>query len=173
MTAWLVLFMTQIIFVAKHRLQVHRKLGVWGAPLAALIVGLGAFIVVRDVERQSPGATTSTFLAMFAAFDGLNRILFGGFVVAALLMRRRPDVHKRLMLMATISLLPPALGRVAIYCVPYEQEPVTKLAMLTFCVVLIALSDTLRHRRLHPGFGWGAVLILAVNYATYLAQIGT
>src|SRR5277367_1561087 len=38
MTAWIVLFTVQIVFIAKHRIQLHRKLGVLGALLAALVV---------------------------------------------------------------------------------------------------------------------------------------
>ena len=173
MTAWIVLFTIQIVFIAKHRVELHKKLGVLGAVLAALVVGLGAFIVVRDVARQSPNGTTATFWILFAAFDGINLLLFGSLVFVAVWMRRRADVHKRLMLLATLSLLPPALGRIAIHFVSDEGEPITKLALLTGCVVLVVLVDTLRHRRLHPVFGWGIALLLTLNYATYLAQVST
>jgi hypothetical protein len=173
MSAWIVLFIVQIAFVAKHRIQVHRKLGVLGASLALVILGLGVFIIVRDIERQSPDATAASFSLSFVAFDGINLILFAGFVFLALLMRRRSDIHKRLMLMATISLLPPALGRIAIHFVQDEKEPITKLALMAACVLLVVAIDTLRHRRLHPAFGWAATLVLALNYATYLAQISS
>jgi hypothetical protein len=173
MTTWIVLFAIQVAFIAKHRVQLHRKMGVVGALLAALVVGLGALIVVRDVGRQSPNASPALFWALFVAFDGINLMLFGGFVSLALWMRRRSDVHKRLMLLATLSLLPPALGRIAIQFVPDEREPITKLALLAGCVVLVVLIDTLRHRRLHPAFGWGIACLLSLNYATYFAQIST
>jgi hypothetical protein len=173
MTAWIVLFMIQIVLVAKHRIQLHRKLGILGAWLAGLVVGVGGYIIVRDVESQSSGATPGTFWALFVAFDGINLLLFAGFIFIALLMRRRSAVHKRLMLMGTVSLLPPALGRIAIHFVPDEKEPVTKLALIAGCVVLILVIDTMEHHRLHPAFGWGAVLLLTFNYATYLAQIST
>jgi hypothetical protein len=173
MTAWIVLFVIQIAFVAKNRIELHRRLGVAGALLAAVIVGLGASIVVHDVNRQSPEATTAAFWALFVAFDGINLMLFAGFVFAAVSMRRRSDIHKRLMLMATLSLLPPALGRIAIHFVPDTAEPITKLALLTGCLALVLLIDTFRHRRLHPAFGWGIATLLAADYATYLAQIST
>lgn len=130
MTTWVALFMTQVIFVARHRIDLHRKLGVSGVFLAALILALGVFIIVRDIDRQSPNPTTLSFVLLFTAFDGMNLLLFAGFVGFAMFARRRPDVHKRLMLLATLSLLPPALGRLAIYFVPDEREPITKLALL-------------------------------------------
>ncbi len=173
MTAWVMLFTIQIAAVAKNRIELHRKLGVFGAVLAALIVALGAFIVVRDVSRQSANATTASLLALFAAFDGINLMLFGGFVFVAVWMRRRSDVHKRLMLLATLSLLPPALGRIAVRFVPIDDEPITKLVLLSGCVVVMVLIDALKYRRLHPAFGWGGAVLLAVNYATYLAQLST
>lgn len=173
MTAWIALFLIQIVLIAGNRIRLHRKLGAFGALLATLIVGLGAFIVVRDVARQSPNATTASFWTLFVAFDGINLILFAGFVFIAVLMRRRSDIHRRLMLMGTLSLLPPALGRIAIHFVPDDREPITKLAVMAGCVVLVVFIDTLRHRSLHPAFGWGAAILVAVNYATYLAQIST
>jgi hypothetical protein len=173
MTAWIVLLILQIVLVATSRTQLHRKLGVLGVLLAALVVGLGTFIVVRDIGRQSPNATTASFWALFVAFDGINLMLFAGFVCAAVFMRRRSDVHKRLMLVATLSLLPPALGRIAIHFVSDDREPITKLALLAGCVGLVVLIDSLKQRRLHPAFGWGIALLLPLNYATYVAQIST
>jgi hypothetical protein len=29
------------------------------------------------------------------------------------------------------------------------------------CVLLVVAIDTVRHRRLHPAFGWGAALVIA------------
>ena len=39
-------------------------------------------------------------------------VLFGGLVCAAIANVRRPEIHKRLMLLATISVIPPAIARV-------------------------------------------------------------
>ena len=171
MSAWIVLFMAQIALVAKHRSDLHRKLGVAGAFLAFFIVGLGAFIIVRDIEHRHPDANFASFWQLFVAFDGINLALFAGFVMVALQRRRRSDIHKRLMLMATISLLPPALGRLAIRFVQDDQEPITKLALLAACITAVVVIDTLKGRRLHPAVGWTAALMLALNYATYLAQV--
>ena len=37
--------------------------------------------------------------------------LFGVFVFAAIVYVARPEIHKRLMLLATISMIPPAIAR--------------------------------------------------------------
>ena len=173
MTAWILLFTMQVLFVVRHRIDLHKKLGIVGAVLAGCVIALGSVIIVRDIAKQSPDASTASFWALFAAFDGINLALFGGLIVAGFLLRRHPDVHKRLMLVATLCLLPPALGRIAIHFVAEDSEPITKLAMLIGVVAGIVCVDTFRQRRLHPALGWGLALLLCINGATYFAQIST
>jgi hypothetical protein len=42
---------------------------------------------------------------------------------------------------------------------------------MALSVLVCVAIDTLRHRRLHPAFGWGGGLVLISNLFTYLAQI--
>jgi hypothetical protein len=90
--------------------------------------------IVRDIGHQSPDATPGLFLTLFAAFDGINLMIFGGLVFAAIRARRYPDRHKRCMVLATVCLLPPTLGRIAIRFVTDDSEPITKLILLGSCV---------------------------------------
>ncbi|HEY1890139.1 MAG TPA: hypothetical protein VGG63_07015 [Steroidobacteraceae bacterium] len=92
---------------------------------------------------------------MLLAADPFTLLVFAGMVAAAIAMRyRRGDVHKRLMLLATLSLTSVAIGRL-----PF---PSFNYFWLAYGVVLFvpAIIDTVRNRRLHPVFGWGAPLLL-------------
>jgi hypothetical protein len=171
MTAWIALFLIQVFLIGRHRIQLHRRLGVIGAWLAAVVVVVGLAVLVPDIYIQQPDATAGSFWALFVAFDGLSLLLFAGFVLSGLVMRQRSAVHKRLLLLASLSLLPPALGRIAIYFVSDDRQPAAKLALICGCILLVLLADGLRLRRLHAAFGWGAVLLVACNIATYAAQI--
>ena len=108
MTAWAALFLTQVALVARRQVDLHRKLGTLGAILATLIVPLGIYTIARSIDRQVPDADWKATAELFVAFDGLSLLLFGALVGMALSLRRRTEVHKRLMLMAIVSLLPPA-----------------------------------------------------------------
>jgi hypothetical protein len=170
MTAWVVLFLTQTLLVANRRTDLHRKLGLAGASLAIIVVGLGVYTIAGSIARQHLDTTARAYALAFVAFDGLSLLLFGGLVLTALGLRSRPQPHKRLMLMAMISLLPPAFGRFVAYFAP-DNEQVIVLLLMCGSVLLCVFIDTLRNRRLHPAFAWSGVLVLLANLLTYFAQI--
>lgn len=170
MTAWVSLFLTQALLVATRRTDIHRKLGVAGAVLAALVVALGIYTIAVAIERQQPGADAKTFAEMFVAFDGASLLLFFGLVLAALFNRRHPDTHRRLMLLAMVSLLPPAFGRLVAY---FTHEHVFEIVLVLMgaTVLSVVVADRLRNGRTHPALVYGAALVIGTNVATYLAQM--
>lgn len=170
MTAWVSLFLTQTLLVARRRTDLHRKLGVAGAILAAVLVALGVYTIAVAIERQQPGADPKTFAEMFVAFDGASLLLFFGLVLAALFNRRRPETHRRLMLLAMVSLLPPAFGRLVAYV---THDHVFEIVLVLMCatVLSVVVVDRLRNRRTHPAFVYGGALVIGANAATYLAQM--
>jgi hypothetical protein len=105
----------------------------------------------------------------FVAFDGLSLLLFGGLEIAALGVRLRPQIHKRLMLMALVCLLSPAFGRFVAY---FTRVNVFEIVLGLMCTVVAVcvMIDSIRHRRPHPALVWSGALVIAVNLLTYLAQ---
>jgi hypothetical protein len=76
--------------------------------------------------------------------------VFSALIVGALLLRRRPDVHKRLMLLALIASLGPAWFRFRHYFPPVDNPVfVYSLLLADSLIVIAALSDVLRERRVH------------------------
>ncbi len=169
MTAWVVLFVTQTFLIARHRVNLHRKLGIFGAALAAVVLGLGVFTIAHSIERQQPGADSTLFMELFVAFDGISLLGFAGLVLAGVLYRDRREIHKRLMLMAMISLLPPAYGRL-IANVTHDNVELLVLGLMYASALSCLLVDAWRHRRVHPAFAIGSALVIASNQVTYFAQ---
>ena len=173
MTGWIVLFLTQALLIRKRRVAAHRRLGVLGAALAAVIVMVGSFTVAAAIGRRFPGAGLPRFAHIFVEFDGLSLCVFGALVCAAIAWRRRPEVHKRLMLCATVALLPPAVGRIAEHLMPVGDWNLAIAAATTSAFALVcALADSLRLGRLHPAMARGTACVLAANLLTQLAQVG-
>ena len=172
MTAWVVLFVTQALLIAKHRVDLHRKLGIFGAGLAAVVLTLGVFTIIHSIERQKPDADSTLFMELFVAFDGISLLVFAGLVMAGVLYRRRREIHKRLMLIAMISLLPPAYGRL-IANVTHDNVELLVLGMMYASALSCLLVDAWRHRRVHPAFAIGCALVIASNQLTYFAQTYT
>lgn len=152
MTLWFALFLIQVSLVGARRVEWHRRLGVMAAVVATLLVPLGLATAVAFVRRVQPDAEQAAEAAGIATYDAIVLALFMGLVAIALRSRRRPDVHKRLMTLATLSLLGPPLGRLM---------PDLVAALVGQGLVLLPIVvDTCRNRRLHPAFGWGGALVL-------------
>ncbi|MGC1730487.1 MAG: hypothetical protein WA747_14045 [Steroidobacteraceae bacterium] len=171
MSAWIALFVTQALLIARHRPDLHRRLGVAGAALAPLIVVIGSLTVTAAIHRRFPAVGPLRFGRIFVEFDGLSLWSFGALALAAVLWRSRPDVHKRLMLSATVVLLPPAVGRIAEHLLSGGDWNLVIAAVTTGAFALVcACVDTLRHGRVHPAMAWGTASVLAANLLTQLAQ---
>jgi hypothetical protein len=172
--SWIVLFLTQALLIARHRVDLHRRLGVAGAVLAAAVFFAGAATLLHAAQRAGPrlnAADGSRYLYMLIAFDGAGLLVFACLVAAAIMFRRRAQWHKRLMLLAALSLLGPAFGRISAYANGMRGD--NDLAVLLLCagsLMACTVIDAIRHRRLHPAFTWGGGLVLAMYLATYWAK---
>jgi len=170
MSSWVVLFVAQTWLIERGRIRTHRRLGILGVVLAVVAVASAVTVTLAQVMRRAPDTLHRLLRAV--AFDGVHLLVFAGLVTAALLLRRRGDVHKRLMLFATVALLPPAFGRITLYFSPNGSE-LTVLWLMDAAALVCVVLDTLRQRRLHPACVWGAALVLASTHLTYLAQLSS
>ena len=124
-TSWLVLHFTQARLIAAHRVDLHKRLGIFGAVLGytMFFVGVAAAVESAALGRQPTDAPPLVFMSIPIG----TIIVFVALLTAALVMRRRSDWHKRLMLLATISLIIPAAARLATYFIgranPWSASP--------------------------------------------------
>ena len=109
-SSWIILFVVQSCLVSAGNIRLHRKLGLLGAVLAGLMVILGVLAPFGTLRR---GAVLPSFFtpASFLIGNILGIIFFGIYVAIAIWQRNNPPVHKRLLLMANVMLMSPALGR--------------------------------------------------------------
>ena len=121
MTAWVVLFLIQPLLIATGNRRVHMVVGSFGAGLAACIVILGLSLGIQGREYTPPvvriwGLTPGQFMMVPVATVSL----FGLLVALGVMTRRRPDVHRPLMLMATLIAIPAAVSRIGPLNALYE-----------------------------------------------------
>jgi hypothetical protein len=178
MTAWYVLFAAQTTLVAANRADLHRRLGIAGAVVAAAVVVLGLYLNLHFAPRLAAQGLVRTAalerLVSNIVFVGLQIVtLFSLFVVAAILLRRRSAAHSRLMFLALVVTLAPALGQgrwlghaLAVW-LPWlpgwiHLERVGAVAAL-------AMHDHASLRRIHPVTLWGGGLIVII--APLLTQL--
>jgi hypothetical protein len=168
MSAWCLLFGAQSYLVATHRVHLHRRLGIIGAVLAILVVVVGAHATVAAAAREVRDHVVHRFHFLFG-LNLVNLLVFAVLVGTALALRGRSDFHKRLMLLATITMLAPAIARIVLLV---THSPMTQILTFDFCILTCVAVDTGLNRRLHPAFGWGAVFILGSFHLAFLA-VGT
>ena len=166
-TAWVLLFIVQTALVASRRVVVHRRLGVAGAVLAAAMAGAGTLVAIATAARGSaPAGLDPLAFLVIPVFD---MVLFTTFVTAALARRTDKEAHKRLMLLAYVSIVVPAVARL-----PGVLALGAPAAFgLSFLFVVVAgIYDFLTRRRVHNVYLWGGALI-AASVPVRLAISGT
>jgi hypothetical protein len=163
-TAWIALFLGQSLLVASHRIQLHKRLGIVGGLLASALVVVGIMTAIdalrRNVEPYGLDART-----WFLGVPVTGTMLFGVLVAVALAKRRSPETHRRLMLLATITLLNPALGRlVGRYLGVGLSGFLLLIFLLTDVFVIIAILHDLRIRgRVHPALIRGGFVVVVLQ----------
>ncbi len=161
MTAWFALFLVQVRLVATGRVQMHRKLGVAGAALAVLVIFVGTSLGIASARAGAAPAGLPPLVFLVLPLGEM--VAFGGLVAAAVFLRKRGAWHKRLMLLASIAMLSPALARLPFDFVRAGGPPV--FFGLTDAIILGCIAfDTVRNRRLHPAFAAGLAFIVVVQF---------
>lgn len=156
--AWVALLTAQVALARAGRLRWHKRLGWFGAALAALVVASGLDLSLASSARdlaQGRGEAASFLLRLF-----LDMALFGGLAAAALALRRDREAHGRLMLLATAALMGAAGARVPVL----SDHPHAFMALL---VGSVAAHDLLTRGRLHLATLLGG---LAVMFAQVAAE---
>ena len=98
---WLVLFAIQVGLVRIGRTDLHRKLGVAGAGLAAAMLVLGPMValITDGLEFGTPSSDPPFLITQLSDIAA-----FGALIGSALLLRNDGPAHKRLVLIATCYL---------------------------------------------------------------------
>lgn len=157
-TAWIALFVVQTSLIAARHVTTHRRLGWVGAGLAAVMVGVAMLAAVASGRRDVAAGYVEESLTFFAT-PVLSMIVFAALFGAAVALRARPEAHKRLMLLATLSLLDAAVARW-----PFPSLVGTELGYygITDAFILAAiLYDVVARRAVHPVYVWGGLAIVA------------
>lgn len=113
MTAWMLLFLVQPLLVASRNIPFHRTLGWVGSALAATIVFVGIRVPIATTRVEPDIVLWGLNRTQFTAIPILAVLTFGAFVAIAVWQRRNREVHRPMMLLATLSILAAATDRIA------------------------------------------------------------
>jgi hypothetical protein len=155
-TAWILLFAVQAGLVAAGQRQRHRQLGWAGAVLAAAMIVSGAMSGILSMRREfAAGYEEEAAAFLLTPFSAM--LVFGTLVALAIVYRQHAETHKRLMLLATISLLDAAIAR---WPITFTADWMFLAATDVFIAVAVAY-DLATRRRVAPAYVWGAAVVVA------------
>ncbi len=167
---WIVLYVLQNAFAARHSMTWHRRLGWLATAWIAAMVVLGFMVTVAMARRgQVPFFFTPL---QFLVFDPMSVIAFAGLSTAAITLRRQTEWHRRLHYCGMALLMGPALGRLLPMplLAPLAYEA-TQVGVLVFPVIGMA-RDRRRRGTVHAAWWWGigvivggSLLVEAITYS--------
>ena len=165
-STWILFFILQSSLVSIRKVSIHRVLGWFGAGLATLMVILGlstAVIMTRFDVRVLHQKDIDSFLSV--PFEDM--LVFGTCVALAILWRRKPDYHRRLLFLATCVLMDAAIGRFDFW---FNHS--LFYAGLDVLIVLGMLRDWAVDGRVHKVYWYALPPIIALqNVAIYLWRV--
>jgi hypothetical protein len=171
---WLVLFTVQVALIRTARADIHRRLGVAGAVLAAMMVVLGpATALVVDAARFAAKGETPEFLAV----QFTDILAFAGLTGAGLLMRGTSSAHKRLILMGLIYISDAGFARFLNGAVSAPLglgawgEGVRLYLGSDLLMLGLGVHDLATRGRLHPAYIAGVVWTISLQI-TALVLLG-
>ena len=111
-------------------------------------------------------------IVMVAAMSG-----FAVMFAAAIANIRRPDWHKRLMIVATFFIMPAAASRLIGFLLngmrwgswpgvrppPPVYGPLRAMLLLDFIILVVMLYEWRSERRIHPAWMWGLGALVSVH----------
>ena len=154
---WILLFIAQTLLITGGRLNWHRRAGMFGAGLAASMVILGLMVATDSLARGfvPPGSNFNP--QSFYVIPILSTVVFCILVIWALRARSDGPAHKRLILIATISLLAPAVDRWHIFHGPLVP------GVLAFYVLLLAVFDWCSLKKVHQATLKGGLFMIIAH----------
>jgi hypothetical protein len=156
-SSWIVLMIVQTSLVATRRIRTHMRLGIAGGVVAALMIVIGIVTAIVRAKGPSPipGVNPLTFLTIPLG----DMLVFAILVGAAFYYRRRADMHKRLMLLASIGLLPAAVARLPIGFIE-TGGPLAFYGVADLFIIPCLIFDFVTRGRPHRATVIGAVLMV-------------
>jgi len=157
MTAWFLLLLVQTALIATRRRAVHRRLGIAGAFVAVVIVVLNPLVVVWSVPHLMAENNSTELTALIVIADLLLVGIFAVLVGLAIRWRLYPETHSRMLVLASIAVSGPALGRLSL---SLAGTPLPGISALMVLPLVVVVHDRVLMKWAHPASAWGATAIV-------------
>lgn len=157
---WVALYVTQSLLATRGSLALHRRLGWLAAGWIPALVIMGVALTIHSLRET--GAPFFFDQNEFLFGNVLSILAFAGLAIAALVMRRRTDWHRRLLFCGMAILTGPGFGRLLPlpFLIPWSWWIASFAAPLLFPLAGV-IADWRRTGRVHAAWGWGIGTMVA------------
>jgi hypothetical protein len=163
LTVWFLLTVVQGRLIQTQRLRLHRRVGYVAAGYAAVVIVFGTLanlMLISEIDSPADGEN----IVVWGNFFTL--VMFAAFVSLAVVFRKRPEAHKRLILLASMSIVGPALGG------PYspgglEAGRIYAIVGLLIMFASLLTYDLVTRKKPHPA-SWVGMLLILTSLASAL-----
>lgn len=143
-SGWMLLLLLQVVLAATGRIAAHRRVGTFGIGYGAAVLVVGLIVTfAAPVMHIRAGEWTVDRAAGFMILPLVDMILFAGFFGGAVVYRKRPEIHKRLIIAATVALVFAAVARMNL------APPIFFLVWMAPMLAGVVFDGVTR-RRVHP-----------------------
>ncbi len=110
-TMWLLLYISQAALIMTGWARIHFRMGPWLAAYGFAIALVGIYGAGHLAHRLGVRENNADAAASFVFFPLIDMLYFAAFLAWAVAYRKRPDIHKRAMFLATFSVAVVGIGR--------------------------------------------------------------
>lgn len=153
---WTALLVAQALLAATKRLMLHRRIGSVAGWLVPPMLVLGVAVAARDTIHDFHAGDGDSALSFFYG-ELADLAMFGILAGAAMLLRNKPEYHKRLVILGSLGLLGAAFGRIPELDGYYPYVFVGLICSVT-------AYDLVSRGAIHRATLIGAAVLLALNF---------
>lgn len=157
--AWVLFFGVQTALVARRDVRQHRRVGWVGAGIGTATVIGGLVTTVVMGKFNAAHGVPPEIAAAFLAIPLNDMLAFSCALVLAIVWRRRPAFHRRLMLLATCALTAAAFVRFP-FVRAHAPLALRWYGGVDLLVALAVIHDVVIERAIHPVHRVGVPLLL-------------
>jgi hypothetical protein len=157
-SSWILLLIVQTALVSAGRVDIHRRLGLVGFGLACLMVTLGVLAASNSLARNFSPPGSGFDPRTFYAIPIGDMLIFATLVFFAYRARFNPAAHKRLILIATISLMDAPTGRPPFTVI--TGRPFFESTFVVIFMLLLVAYDLWSTRKVHRATIWAGLFVV-------------
>jgi hypothetical protein len=157
---WILLFICQPLLVKLGYTKIHRKIGLPAFILAGCMVIVGVMVAISAARLNRDGGSGIGGKA-FLLIPLTDMVLFATFITISILNLKKSETHKRLMLLATVAIIPAAFGR--LFGMFDINNILVMMLMMESLVLAGITNDLIQRRKVHHVYIWGGAGMTLVH----------